>query len=342
MSQSLYRTYRPASFKEVRGQEQVTGALSESIKAGKVGHAYLFAGSRGLGKTSIARIFASELKVSPKDLYEIDAASNNGVDHIRALSENVYTLPFESPYKFYILDEAHMLSKSAWNAFLKTLEEPPAHAIFVLATTELEKVPETVQSRCQVFEFKKPTREGLSKLVSDVAKKEGCTIEKSAADLIALLAAGSYRDALSVLEKVIASSGDAAITREEAEKATGAPKSALVARLVAALSNGDTGEALMAVRAASEQGVEMSLYLMLVTEYVRNVLIVRHAPELRSSLSEELGEGYAEVEAIATASDSKLSHKTLVALLDAMSAMRFSPIAALPIELAVLELAAPS
>ena len=340
MSQSLYRTYRPAAFKEVRGQEQVTGALSESIKAGKVGHAYLFAGSRGLGKTSIARIFARELKVSDKDLYEIDAASNNGVDHIRSLSENVYTLPFESPYKFYILDEAHMLSKSAWNAFLKTLEEPPSHAIFVLATTELEKVPETVQSRCQVFEFKKPSREGLAKLVLDVAKKEGYAIEKSAADLVALLADGSYRDALSVLEKVIASSSASAITREEAERATGAPKGALVARLAEALSTGNTGEALAAVHAASEQGIDMSLYLMLVTEYVRNVLLVRHAPELRPTLTEELGEGYAEVESIASASDSKLSHRTLVALLDAMSAIRFSPVAALPIELAVLELSA--
>src|SRR6202012_5740630 len=127
---------------------------------------------RGLGKTTMARILAEKLKTSPKDLYEIDAASNNGVDDIRALTESVYTLPFESPYKVYILDEAHMLSKGAWNAFLKTLEEPPAHAIFILATTELSKVPETVQSRCQVYEFKKPTRTVLAKLITDITKKE--------------------------------------------------------------------------------------------------------------------------------------------------------------------------
>ena len=133
--QSLYREYRPQTFSEVVGQEQVTVPLTEAIKAKKIGHAYLFAGSRGLGKTSVARIFASEVGCTEKDLYEIDAASNNSVEDIRQITENVYTLPFESPYKVYILDEAHMLSKSAWNAFLKTLEEPPAHVKFVFATT---------------------------------------------------------------------------------------------------------------------------------------------------------------------------------------------------------------
>ena len=145
--QSLYRAYRPQTFEEVAGQEQVTKPLAEAAKQKAIAHAYLFAGSRGLGKTSVARIFARAIGCKERDLYEIDAASNNSVDGIRALTEGVYTLPFESPYKVYILDEAHMLSKSAWNAFLKTLEEPPSHAVFILATTELEKVPETVQSR---------------------------------------------------------------------------------------------------------------------------------------------------------------------------------------------------
>ncbi|MFA6415102.1 MAG: AAA family ATPase, partial [Candidatus Paceibacterota bacterium] len=144
--QSLYRMYRPATFSDVVGQEQVTKPLEEAAKSNSIGHAYLFAGSRGLGKTSVARIFAAAIGCTENDLYEIDAASNNSVEDIRALAEGVYTLPFASPYKVYILDEVHMLSKGAWNAFLKTLEEPPAHAVFILATTELEKVPETVQS----------------------------------------------------------------------------------------------------------------------------------------------------------------------------------------------------
>ena len=338
MSQSLYRAYRPQSFKEVRGQEQVTKPLAEAIASGKVGHAYLFAGSRGLGKTSIARIFAKELKVSDKDLYEIDAASHTGVDNIRSLNENVHTLPFESPYKFYILDEAHMLSKSAWNALLKTLEEPPPYIVFVLATTEASKVPDTVLSRCQVFEFKKPSREGLSKLVLDVSKKEGYAVDPSAADLIALLAEGSYRDALSILERVLAASGKD-VSREDAEKATGAPKSALVEALVRALSEGDTGAALAAVRSADNQSVEMGLFLTLVTEYARNVLLVRHAPELRAELKEELGESYASVESLALSEGSKLTHNTLIKLLDAANMLRFSPVPALPLELAILGLA---
>src|SRR3989344_2239158 len=138
----LYRQYRPQTFKEVRGQPQVTDTLEKAIKNKKVAHAYLFSGSRGTGKTAVARILAKELGVSSKDLYEIDAASNRGIDDIRLLREGVYAMPFDSPYKFYIIDEAHMLTKDAWNAFLKTLEEPPAHAIFVLATTERDKIPE--------------------------------------------------------------------------------------------------------------------------------------------------------------------------------------------------------
>lgn len=335
--QSLYRTYRPSSFKDVVGQDQVTGPLTEQMRAEKVGHAYLFAGSRGLGKTSIARIFARELGTTEKDLYEIDAASNTGVDNIRSLTENVYTLPFESKYKVYILDEAHMLSKGAWNAFLKTLEEPPAHVIFIMATTELEKVPETVRSRSQVFEFKKPTRLVLAKHVTDIAKKEKYTMEPAAADLIALLAEGSYRDALSVLEKVFSVSKDSKVTLAEAEIATGAPKRALVLSLAKALSAGDAGEALTAIRRAAGQDVDMQLYLTLLLETLRAVLLIRHAPELRKELAEEAGEEYAELEVLAKDAESKLTHKTLAAFLDAASRMRFSPVPALSLELAVLE-----
>ncbi len=337
--QSLYRAYRPHSFKDVAGQEQVVRPLEEQIKSKTVGHAYLFSGSRGLGKTSVARIFARELGVSDKDLYEIDAASNNSVDDIRALTENVYTLPFESPYKVYILDEAHMLSKSAWNAFLKTLEEPPAHAIFILATTELDKVPETVQSRCQVFSFKKPIREGLAKHISEVAKKEGYSIEPTASDLISLLAEGSYRDALSVLEKVCASSADKKITLEETEKATGAPRRVLVESFVHALSEGNQEAALTVITSLSHENIEYGLYLALVLEYVRTVLLSRHAPELRKELESEQGsEAFASIKELAEAKDSKLTHQALRVLLDASSRLRYSPVPALPLELAVYEL----
>lgn len=339
MSASLYRAYRPQSFTDVRGQDQVIGPLKEQLTNKTVGHAYLFAGSRGLGKTSIARIFAKELGVSGSDLYEIDAASNNSVEDIRALSENVYTLPFSSPYKVYILDEAHMLSKAAWNAFLKTLEEPPEHAIFILATTELDRVPETVQSRCQVYEFRKPSREGLSKLVAEVAKKEGYTIDASVADLVAMLAEGSYRDALSILEKVLASSKDKKITREEAERATGAPRLSLIENLVRALHEGKREQALTAIRTASEADVDMQLYLTLLLEYLRNVLLIRHAPELRKELAVELGaDTYETMEKIAGPEDSGITHITLKEFLEAASRIRYAPVPSLALELAVYEL----
>ena len=338
--QSLYRAYRPQSFKDVAGQEQVTKPLEEQVKNETVGHAYLFAGSRGLGKTSVARIFARELGSSEKDIYEIDAASNNTVEDIRQLTENVYTLPFESKFKVYILDEAHMLSKSAWNAFLKTLEEPPPHALFILATTELEKVPETVQSRCQVFTFKKPSREGLTTLVSNVAKKEGYTIEPAAADLIALLAEGSYRDALSILEKVLSTSADKKITLAETENATGAPRRALVESFVSALSEGNHAKALEVIASLAHEHIEYQLYLSLVLEYMRSVLLVRHAPELRKEIEQELGsEAFESIKNVADSKESKLTHHTLAAFLDAASRMRYSPVPALALELAVYGLA---
>lgn len=338
--QSLYRAYRPQSFEEVAGQEQVTKPLAEQVKSESVGHAYLFAGSRGLGKTSVARIFARELGTTDKDIYEIDAASNNSVEDIRQLTENVYTLPFDSKYKVYILDEAHMLSKSAWNAFLKTLEEPPAHALFILATTELEKVPETVQSRCQVFTFKKPSRVGLAELVSTVAKKERYTIEPAAADLIALLAEGSYRDALSILEKVSSASSDKKLTLAETEQATGAPRRALVESFVRALSAGDAAAALEVIASLSHEHIEYALYLSLVLEYMRNVLLIRHAPELRKEVEQEMGsEAFAGVKELAEAKESKVTYATLAALLEAASRMRYSPVPPLALELAVYELA---
>jgi len=337
--QSLYRAYRPHTFKDVIGQDHVVIPLETQIKEGKVGHAYLFTGSRGLGKTSIARIFARELKTDERDIYELDAASNNGVDEIRALNESVHTLPFNSERKVYILDEAHMLSKSAWNAFLKTLEEPPAHVILILATTELEKVPDTVRSRCQVFQFKKPTRASLSLLVREVGKKEGYTIEPAAADLIGMLGDSSYRDVLSVLEKALASSTDKKLTREETEKATGAPRHALVHALALALSEGNQEKALITIRTVFDQGIDMQLYLALVLEYVRQVLLLRHAPELRKDIESELGEDVAsEALSLATNTDSKLTHKTLSVFLEASSRMRFAPTPSLPLELAVFEL----
>ena len=352
--QSLYRIHRPATFADVVGQEQVTKPLEEAAKEKKIAHAYLFAGSRGLGKTSVARIFASAIGCTERDLYEVDAASNNSVEDIRALTEGVYTLPFSSPYKVYILDEVHMLSKSAWNAFLKTLEEPPAHAVFILATTELEKVPETVQSRCQVFEFKKPTRAVLAKMTAAVAKKEGYTLAPDAAELIAMLGDGSYRDALSVLQKVLIQdenekSPSRAVPREISrtwvEQWTGAPRQEQVHALIHALAGGERGKALEAIEKAAKADADMKLFLELVLEALRATLLIRYAPELRAALQGELGaDEFSALEKFAKENPSTkfgaggITHATMLAFLTAAERIRYAPIPALPLELAVLEL----
>ncbi len=335
--QSLYRTHRPATFADVVGQEQVTKPLEEAAKSKKIGHAYLFAGSRGLGKTSVARIFASAIGCTENDLYEVDAASNNSVEDIRTLTEGVYTLPFASPYKVYILDEVHMLSKGAWNAFLKTLEEPPAHAVFILATTELEKVPETVQSRCQVFEFKKPTRAILAKMLSAIAKKEGYALASDAAELIAMLAEGSYRDALSVLQKVFAGTEDKKLSRETVEAATGAPKREQVHALILALAAGERDKALIAIEKAAKSDTDMKLFLELVLEALRTTLLIRFAPDLRTSLAIDVGaDEFSALEKFAK--EKGITHATMLAFLNAAERIRYAPIPALPLELAVLEL----
>ena len=265
------------------------------------------------------------------------------MEDIRALTEGVYTLPFASPYKVYILDEVHMLSKSAWNAFLKTLEEPPAHAVFILATTELEKVPETVQSRCQVFEFKKPTRRGLATVVATVASKEGYQLTTDAAELIAMLAEGSYRDALSVLQKVFAGAEGKSLSRETVEQATGAPKREQVHALIAALAQGERGKALEAIEKAAKASADMRLFLELVLEALRATLLIRYAPELRASLQSELGaDEFSALESMSGRTTSRhgkgITHQTMLAFLTAAERIRYAPIPALPLELAVLEL----
>ncbi|PIS43397.1 DNA polymerase III, subunit gamma and tau [Candidatus Kaiserbacteria bacterium CG08_land_8_20_14_0_20_50_21] len=341
--QSLYRIHRPATFAEVVGQEQVTKPLEEEAKTKKIGHAYIFAGTRGLGKTSVARIFATAIGCTEHDLYEIDAASNNSVEDIRALTEGVYTLPFQSPYKVYILDEVHMLSKGAWNAFLKTLEEPPAYAVFILATTELEKVPETVRSRCQVFEFKKPTRAVLAKMTAAVAKKEGYTLASDAAELIAMLADGSYRDALSVLQRVFAATKGNTLSRKIVETATGAPRREQVHALISALATGERGKALVAIEQAAKAGIDMKLFLELVLEALRATLLIRYAPDLRAELESELGaDEFSSLEKFVQPNVGHttpyITHAMMFAFLTAAERIRYAPIPALSLELAVLEI----
>lgn len=334
---TLYRAYRPQELSEVRGQEHVVRVLEASIKNKKIAHAYLFSGSRGTGKTSVARILARKLGVTPNDIYEIDAASNTGVDHIRELREGSHVLPLESPYKVYIVDEAHMLSKSAWNAFLKTLEEPPEHVIFILATTERDKIPETVQSRCETYSFKQPTREILSQVVSNVAKKEGYAIERAGAELIALLAEGSFRDALGILQKVLAVTKDSKIDAEEVELVSGAPRAELVRKLLLAIAKKDSSAALGAIQQAVSENMDSRVLTKLLIHRMRVVLLLRFAPDVGKLLSGELSEADISL-AKELSKNPGVTSDTLRALLDAYAQMAYAAVPHLPLELAVVDI----
>jgi DNA polymerase-3 subunit gamma/tau len=334
--QALYRKYRPQTFDEIAGDQQVVEVLSAAVKQNNIAHAYLFAGGRGTGKTSMARILARAVGTSEKDLYEIDAASNRQVDDARELREGVSTLPFDSKYKFYILDEVHMFTKDAFNTLLKTLEEPPAHVIFVLATTELEKVPETVQSRCQVFQFKKPSHETLKKLVLTIAKKEGATLAPSGAELIALMGEGSFRDALSILQKVLTISSDKKLTEDEVAKVVGAPSASLVNEFLHALAGKKIEAAIELFHRATEGGMEPAVFTLLLITKVRGVLLMRYAPTLYKDLGEQFGEDdVAHVKKLSGKEGAFINSQLLSELIVALVEMPRAPIPAIPLELAL-------
>jgi len=336
---ALYRKYRPERFSDVIGQDHIVKAISGALESGKVAHAYLLCGPRGTGKTTIARIIARELGTSPNDIYEMDAASNRGIDDIRDIRESVRTMPFDSKYKIYILDEVHMFTKDAWNALLKTIEEPPAHVIFILATTELEKVPETIVSRCQSFIFKKPTDAILSSVITNVAKMEGYTLEKGGAELIALLADGAFRDALGTLQKVISFTKDKKIDLTDIESITGAPQTTLVNEFLDALALNDIEQGYSYIEKAEAQNIEMNVYLKMILVKLRYALMLRYAPNTKKSIESALSASDMEfIESLVASKPEHISSRALVILLNAYQSLRHSVISALPLELALVEI----
>lgn len=335
---ALYRKYRPKDFSDVKDQAHIVTVLEGAIKKGEIPHALLFSGTRGTGKTTLARIFAKAIGTSDLDMYEIDAASNRGIDDVRELKEAVHTLPYESKQKVYIIDEVHMLTKEAFNALLKTLEEPPEHVVFILATTEEEKLLDTILSRCQVFRMHSPSRAVLAETVTEVAKKEGFKLNPDAADLIAIAADGSFRDALGVTQKVIMASGDKIGDADEVAAIIGAPKVAIIHKLLEGLHTKNREKALEAVAEAVEAGVNMKLFARVLLEHVRAVMLLRNLPSKKEVILGAFGtETQAKIESYA-GEVSPLNSHLLLNLIKATELVSRSPIPQAPLEIAIIEI----
>lgn len=301
MYQALYRKYRSRTFDEVVGQDQVINSIKYQVKNSTVSHAYIFSGTRGTGKTSTAKILAravncehpidgnpcnecetckSILRGTNLDVVEMDAASNNGVDDIRDLREKAFYPPSTSKYKVYIIDEVHMLSKGAFNALLKILEEPPKHLIFILATTEIERVPQTILSRTQRYTFKRISIDTISKNISEILAKEGKSIDEAGIDLIAQMADGSMRDAVSLLDRVVAIN-DNNISYDKIIEVLGVTTEDTLFELATSILNSDASSIIMSVANLADDGKDMMVLIDGIVSFFRNILIAKNLNDPR-------------------------------------------------------------
>jgi DNA polymerase-3 subunit gamma/tau len=354
----LYRKYRPQGFDEIIGQEHIVTTLANSVKAGGIAHAYLFSGPRGSGKTTIARIFAKAINCqSPKngqpcgscascqeitagnalDLLEIDAASHTGVDDVRQLIEGIQFAPVKSKYKVFIVDECHQLSKSAANALLKTLEEPPAHAIFILATTEADKMIPTIVSRCQRFDFKKLKIPEIIKKLEFILKKEEVKYEPSVLQVIAFNARGSFRDAESLLDKCIAFSGGN-LKEQTIKELLGIVDAGQISAFIDLVLKKDAKEAIAHINQLAEQGTDMREFAKTLVFYGRNLLLLKINPALVSADSSGFtAEELATMEKQAAGiTETDLRH-LLELCITAENQMKYAVIPQLPLELAAVD-----
>lgn len=337
---SLYRKYRPSTFSEVEGQEHVVQTLQGALASNRVGHAYFFAGPRGTGKTTMARLLAKAVNCTKRkgvepcnecyscqeinagkslDLIEIDAASHTGVDNIRSVIDSAQTAASTGTYKTFIIDEVHMLSKSSFNALLKTLEEPPTHTMFILATTEPHKVPETILSRVQRLDFKKLNREQIVEKLKRVAKAEKLTIDDGSLELLVTAASGSLRDAESALAKVMAFAGTK-ITTTKTSAILGVIPTETHAKLLETIHQKQSAQAIALIAQLHDDGVNLDHFTKQFIEYVRGVLIEaiksnKHDPKFLVSVIERF--------------------------IQARTESKHAPIPQLPLELAIIDLTTP-
>lgn len=358
---ALYRKWRPRNFEEVKGQDAICVTLKNQIISGRIGHAYLFCGTRGTGKTSVAKIMARAVNCerpvngnpcgecamcraiaddNSMNVQEIDAASNNGVDNIRDIREQVQYPPTEGRYRVFIIDEVHMLSTGAFNALLKTLEEPPAYVIFILATTEANKIPVTVLSRCQRYDFRRITAEIITDRLRELTEAEKIPIEDRALAYIARQADGAMRDALSLLDECVAFHPDEQISYEEVLEILGAVDVAAFAELFRAVSGGKTGEALQLLDRAFEDGRELGQFVNDFLWYLRNLLILKTA-ENAERMIDSSGEKLDLMRQDAASASTVVLMRYIRTLSELSNRLRYSSQKRVMTELALIRLTAP-
>ena len=344
--QALYRKWRPQTFDEVRGQDAIVTTLKNQIKSDRIGHAYLFCGTRGTGKTSVAKIFAravncahakehdgnpcntcsvcrSILAASSMNVFEIDAASNNGVDNIRDIREQVEYPPTEGRYKVYIIDEVHMLSTGAFNALLKTLEEPPAYVIFILATTDPQKIPQTILSRCQRYDFRRITADTVAERIHELMQAEHLDIEERAVRYLARAADGALRDGLSLLDQCLAYHYGEKLTYEQVLDVLGAADPSVFSDLYRAILDGKVEEALRCVEDSVNAGREIGQFVTDFIWYLRNVLLCAGAKTAEDML-DIAPESMERLKEDAKAADKRQLLRVLYALSELGNRMRFA------------------
>jgi len=359
----LYRKHRPQTFAEMIGQEHVVKTLTNAISSGIISHAYLFSGPRGSGKTTVARLFAKALNCKNRkdsqfepcnkcdscieimgnraiDLIEIDAASHRGIDEMRELRDGVQFAPTKSKYKIFIIDESHQLTKEASNALLKTLEEPPSHAIFILATTEIHKMIPTIISRCQRFDFRKLTVPEIIKRLEVVSGKEKVKIEKPALELIALNAGGAMRDAESLLDQVLTFSGATGeIKAENVKDILGLVETAVIGKFCDFLVEKKAGTAINFLQEISDKGSDLQEFSKALINYLRQGLLLKIMgeelgnPIITGLTKEELEKLQKQTESF---TEEEL-RKMMELFIDAENKMKYATITQLPLELAIIE-----
>ncbi len=356
---SLYRKHRPQQFSDVVGQDHIKTTLANALKQGTFSHAYIFAGPKGSGKTTTARLLAKALNCTGRaitdsiepcekcqscleitagnsmDVMEIDAASNRGIDEIRELREKINFAPTAGKYKIYVIDECHMLTKEAFNALLKTLEEPPKHVVFVLATTELHKIPATILSRAQLFDFKKAKVDEVLSLLESVAKKEKIEIEKEALQLLARLAYGAYRDALTLLDQIGSIQTEGKITLVQVQAVLGQATEQSIWDLVEALSKSDRTQALKVINDVYFEGKDLANFTSGVIDLLRKVILIQVGlPQHFEASAEEV----TKIKQFAQDFDSDKIMILVQKLAEVMPQLKSSFLGQLPLEMVIFEM----